>query len=87
MRFIARTVTVTAALVALCACAQKAELQPLPGDTLPPPPYGAEAPLDADALLELDPQAAPERSIELRRQSEEREDDPFDLPPGDDDRR
>jgi hypothetical protein len=27
------------------------------------------------------PQAAPERSVELRKRSEEREDDPFDLPP------
>ena len=32
-------------------------------------------------LLVLDPQAAPERNVELRRESEEREDDPFDLPP------
>jgi hypothetical protein len=27
------------------------------------------------------PMAAPERSVELRSASEEREDDPFDLPP------
>ena len=29
----------------------------------------------------LDPEAAPDRSVELRTRSEEREDDPFDLPP------
>jgi hypothetical protein len=29
----------------------------------------------------VDPQAAPERNVELRRRSEEREDDPFDIPP------
>jgi hypothetical protein len=28
-----------------------------------------------------DPQAAPQRSVELRTKSEERQDDPFDLPP------
>jgi hypothetical protein len=35
----------------------------------------------ADELLVLDPEAAPARSVELRTRSEEREDDPFDLPP------
>ena len=69
------------ALVLLGACAQMSDLEPAPGETLPPAPYGAEEPLTAEELLELDPQAAPERSVELRRESEEREDDPFDLPP------
>ena len=68
-------------LLLLCACAQKADLEPTAGSTLPPPPYGADKPLDANQLLALDPQAAPERSVELRSESEEREDDPFDLPP------
>ena len=71
------------AIVLLGACGQKADLEPLAGQTLPPPPYGATDPLDADQLLALDPQAAPERNVELRRESEEREDDPFDLPPED----
>ena len=70
-----------ALLPLLAACAQKSELQPAAGQTLPPAPYGAEAPLTADELLALEPQAAPERSVELRSESEEREDDPFDLPP------
>lgn len=65
----------------LCACAQIADLQPAAGESLPPAPFGANEPLEADELLALDPQAAPERSVELRRESEEREDDPFDLPP------
>ncbi len=34
-----------------------------------------------DALLAPPVQAIPERSVELRKRSEEREDDPFDLPP------
>ena len=70
-----------AVLLLLAACGQKTDLEPLAGQTLPPAPYGAEAVPDADELLELDPLAAPERSVELRKRSEEREDDPFDLPP------
>ena len=65
----------------LAACGQKADLEPRAGPTLPPAPYGAKAQPDAEALLEPDPKAAPERSVELRKRSEEREDDPFDLPP------
>ena len=65
----------------LAACGQKTELRPEPGKALPPPPVGREVPPTPEELLELDPQAAPERSVELRRRSEEREDDPFDLPP------
>lgn len=65
----------------LASCGQKADLEPLAGHTLPPAPYGAKAQPDAEALLQPDPKAAPERSVELRKRSEEREDDPFDLPP------
>lgn len=72
---------IAAVTLLLGACGQRADLQPLAGETLPQPPYGASEPLDADALLEVDSQAIPERSVELRRESEEREDDPFDLPP------
>ena len=73
------------AMVALAlsigACGQKADLAPVEGAALPPAPYGAEMQPSADELLVLDPQAAPDRSVELRTRSEEREDDPFDLPP------
>ena len=70
-----------ALLGGLGGCAQRAPLEPLEGQSLPVAPTGSEARPTADELLELDPQAAPERSVELRRRSEEREDDPFDLPP------
>ena len=63
------------------ACGQKSMLEPVEGASLPPAPYGAEAQPDADDLLALDPTAAPDRNVELRTRSEEREDDPFDLPP------
>lgn len=69
------------AALALTACASRADLEPATGEALPPAPYGAEAPLDAAQLLEPGTQAVPERSVELRSESEEREDDPFDLPP------
>ena len=68
-------------LVLLAACGQKRNLVPPPGHDLPPAPQGADHQLTAEELLELDPTAAPERSVELRKRSEEREDDPFDLPP------
>lgn len=70
-----------AILAALSACGQRSALETYPGESLPVAATGADAPATADELLERDAQAAPERSVELRRRSEEREDDPFDLPP------
>jgi hypothetical protein len=67
--------------LALTACGTQRDLQPVAGTTLPPAPYGRSDPPTSAELLQRDPQAAPARSEELRRQSEEREDDPFDLPP------
>ena len=68
-------------LLLLAACGAQRDLEPQAGKALPPPPYGrADAPT-AEELLEPTPEAIPARTVELRRQSEEREDDPFDLPP------
>ena len=75
------TLAATIALLALTACGQKRDLEPGPGNTLPVAPYGADERPDSAELLELETLAAPERSVELRRRSEEREDDPYDLPP------
>jgi hypothetical protein len=69
------------ALAALAGCGSQKDLAPAAGAQLPPAPYGRTDRPTAAELVELDPQAAPERSVELRRQSEERADDPFDLPP------
>ena len=71
----------TAFVVALAGCAQRAPLEPAAGNTMPVAPYGAKSTPDADALLTPPPQAAPARTVELRSRSEERADDPFDLPP------
>lgn len=65
----------------LGACGQRAPLEPAQGSSLPPAPYGSSERATSTQLLALDPQAAPERSVELRSESEERKDDPFDLPP------
>ena len=70
------------ALIALLAgCGATAPLKPKAGQSLPVAPYGSEAQSSAEALLKPTPQAAPERSVELRKRSEERTQDPFDLPP------
>ena len=66
---------------ALTACGARRELQPLAGRALPPAPYGREDRPRPDALLTPPVQAKPQRNIELRSRSEDREDDPFDLPP------
>jgi len=65
----------------LSACGSQSPLTPPVGASLPDTPYGAADTPTADDLLRRDALAAPERSVELRRRSEEREDDPFDLPP------
>ena len=70
-------------LMLLAACGQTRDLAPPPGGELPPAPYGSDHQPTSAELLEPRPQAAPERSVELRRRSEERTDDPFDLPPED----
>lgn len=70
-----------ALLAALAACGQKTPLEPRAGISSPPAPYGREEPHSSTALLEPPVQAIPERSVELRKRSEERQDDPFDLPP------
>ena len=67
--------------VLLAGCAQRSALEPPPGSSLPAAPYGAKSTPDADGLLTPPPQANPTRSDELRTRSEERTDDPFDLPP------
>ncbi len=65
----------------LAACGSRAPLTPPAGASLPVAPHGATTEPSADELLRRDALAAPERSVELRRRSEERQDDPFDLPP------
>jgi hypothetical protein len=66
---------------ALAGCGSRGALAPLQGRTLPPAPHGRDDKPTADALLVPPVQAKPERSVELRSRSQDREDDAFDLPP------
>jgi hypothetical protein len=68
-------------LLALAGCGVRADLKPKAGKELPVAPYGRDTRPSSAQLLETTPQAAPERSVELRKRSEERADDPFALPP------
>ena len=83
MKRTAQIAPLVIASLALAACGTRTGLQPTETASLPPAPFGAVDKPDAEQLLELEALAAPERSVELRRRSEEREDDPFDLPPDD----
>ena len=81
MRKPAAILACIALAIAAAACGRVGQLEPPAGSSLPPAPYGASEPPTSDDLLATQPAAVPERSVELRSESEEREDDPFDLPP------
>ena len=76
-----RSYALLAAIIMLSACGQTAPLKPRPGHFLPVAPLGRDTKPSAVELLQIPSQAAPERSVELRSRSEDRQDDPFDLPP------
>ena len=67
----------------LGACGLRDPLRPAPGQQMPPAPAMSARPMTIDELLAPPPIARPGRVDELLRRSEEREDDRFDLPPGD----
>ena len=83
MRNLRNLILLAALGTALAGCGARRELQPLKGHALPPAPYGREDKPGPDALLTPPVQAKPQRNIELRSRSEDRQDDPFDLPPED----
>lgn len=66
----------------LAACGKVGDLEPRTGQSMPPKAYGQKATPSAEALSTPSVQARPGRSDELLRRSERREDDPFDLAPG-----
>ena len=78
-----RRLLLSALILPLAGCGATSALKPKLGQSLPVAPYGAEQKPTAEALLKPATQAAPERSVELRKRSEERVQDPFDLPPSD----
>jgi hypothetical protein len=69
------------AALALAGCGNRRVLKPLAGHDLPRAPYGTGYKPNADQLLKPPVQVKPERNVDVRVRSEERTDDPFDLPP------
>ncbi len=69
------------AVIIVSACGNRGPLEPPKGKTLPPAVYGESKPPTGEELLKPSSQAQPERSDELLRRSEKRQDDKFDLPP------
>ncbi|WP_336970185.1 hypothetical protein [Sphingobium aromaticiconvertens] len=78
---IGRGIALAALVAALAACGGRQPLKPVEGQRLPAVPVGATTAPTGQQLLTPSTQARPERNVELLRQSDERKDDPFDLPP------
>ena len=76
-----KRILIAAGLLALAACGGKKELTPQAGQSLPPKPIAEATPLTPTELMTPPVQARPRRSDELLKQSEERRDDKFNLPP------
>ena len=70
--------------VAMCVvgCGKVGDLEPRTGNALPPQAYGQTIGQTAKVLTTPSVQARPGRTDELLKRSERREDDPFDVPPG-----
>ena len=80
-----KRILIACGLVAsLAACGTRKDLSLAEGQQLPPAPYGRDVKPTPKELLAPPTLAIPERSVELRVRSERREDDPFDMPPPED---
>jgi hypothetical protein len=77
----ATLILISLSTLALAGCGNRRVLKPLAGHTLPREPYGSSYRPNADQLLKQPVEAKPERTVDARVRSEERADDPFDLPP------
>lgn len=76
-----RLLMAATAILALSACGSRQKLTAVEGTAPAPVAYGAPRVAVPEVLLEPSTQSRPERNVELRRKSEARADDPFDLPP------
>ncbi len=81
MRSRSTLIWVALSALALTGCGARRVLKPLAGHQLPPAPYGTGYRPNAEQLLKSPVQVKPERNVDVRVRSEERADDPFDLPP------
>jgi hypothetical protein len=76
-----RALLILVGLACLSACGNMEPLQPKAGQGMPAKPAMAARAPTTDELLTPPPHARPDRQDDGLRRSEEREDDPFDLPP------
>jgi predicted small lipoprotein YifL len=67
--------------LALAGCGARRDLRPAPGEKVTPVPYGDTTRPTPAQLMTPSTQQRPTRSDELLRESTERPDDPFDMPP------
>ena len=82
MPMVIRSVLAAAILLpSLASCGSEQQLRPAEGQSLPVKPATASKTPSAAELLEPPPIARPDRIGELLKRSEERKEDPFDLPP------
>jgi hypothetical protein len=78
MRF---RLAIAGALLLLAACGSRQDLAPKSAAQTPPKPATAPAAPTTEQMLALPPMARPVRQDDGLSKSEERKDDPFDLPP------
>ncbi|HYI43466.1 MAG TPA: hypothetical protein VD768_07575, partial [Sphingomicrobium sp.] len=76
-----RTMIIAAGALLVGACGNMGDLEPPPGQPLPPKPLMARATPTPEQLLALPAYASPDRVDELMRRSAPRLSDRFDLPP------
>jgi hypothetical protein len=74
-------ILVALSALALAGCGNRRALKPASGHLLPPAPYGSAYRPGPDEIVKPQVEAKPERNVDVRTRSEERTDDPFDLPP------
>jgi hypothetical protein len=77
-----RALLVIGMALSATACGKVGDLEPRSGNALPLKAYGQATEQSAQKLTTPSVQARPGRSDELLKRSERREDDPFDIAPG-----
>lgn len=77
----ANIILVAGTALLLISCGRVSELKPQAGKSLPVAAHGAKEKATAEQLIEPSSQARPGRTDELLKESTDRADDKFDLPP------
>ena len=78
----ARTTFIIGVAMCVAGCGKVGDLEPRTGNSMPPQAYGQTTDQKAKLLTTPSVQARPGRTDELLKRSDRREDDPFDIPPG-----